>query len=506
MKTPPRRFLPATPIRARSGLLGLLALVLLSAGCGGGCSGCSSPSVAVIASSEGVVERDHVTAIETWEAATPQAGIALGEGVRTAAGANAQLTLTGGGGLRMGPGALVRFGGQPDEAPSIELGAGEIEVEAGEAMDVVTEFGRVRLEQGARVRATHDEDGARVEVLFGLAQVDDGARLSVGEVFDSRSSTDEAPATGEEVPDAGLPRVDEADVEGAEEDAEHAPDVDTGGDDPGSQTAETRVPGISAYEFSVSPGAGGVIHHPAPPAVVGIRTGCADGEVVVDSGGAPITYTGGGTVGVRMGRGRSSYEVRCGGQTGASGRFSVTSDSGRHRLDTRSQRHRVDADGRRYTFLYEGALPTLVLRWPNAPAAEQYTVRLTGTRGAGRVTSATPTTTVPRSALRDGEMSFQFSADGRTSPNTSITLRYDTATPTAYVASPSDQAFGPGASVQVEGTAQPGSRVGVGGQEYEVSRQGDFSGTGTAERGGLAVRITTPNQGVHYFVRRSSGG
>lgn len=85
-------------------------------------------------------------------------------------------------------------------------------------------------------------------------------------------------------------------------------------------------------------------------------------------------------------------------------------------------------------------------------------------------------------------------------------LRYDTATPTAFVASPADGSFGAGASVSVSGTAQPGSRVAVGAQELAVDGRGAFVGTGTADSGGLAVRITTSSQGVHYFVRRASGG
>jgi hypothetical protein len=154
--------------------LPLLAILLTSAGLAGCSHGCSGEPVAVVATAAGVVERDRVGAIETWQPAPLDAGIALGEAVRTGANGSAQLRLRGGGGLRMGAGALVRFGGQPDETPTLELGGGEIEVEAGEALDIITEFGAVRVAQGGRVRATRGEDGTHLEVLFGLAQLEDG--------------------------------------------------------------------------------------------------------------------------------------------------------------------------------------------------------------------------------------------------------------------------------------------------------------------------------------------
>ncbi len=468
-----------------------LALPLLLAtlwGCG---RGCSDQPVAVIATAEGTVERDLMGAIEQWRTAPVDAGIALGEAVRTGENGRAQIRLTGGGGLRMGASALVRFGGQPDETPTLELGGGEIEVEAGEALDLITEYGAVRVEQGGRVRATRSESGTELEVLFGLAQLENGTALPVGETY--RPPTAPPATAPTPAPAAARRPVDE---NAASLNDDSAP---SGGPE------GPRMASVTPMEFTVGAGAGGVVHHPSPPTVVGIRTGCADGEVRVESSAGTVVYTGGATVGVRLPRGRNSYQVFCGGQPGAEGRFSVTNDSGRQRLSTVSQRHGVDADGRRYTFLYEGSMPTLALRWPNAPAADAYTVRLTGTRGRSRISSRTPSASLSRSALREGELTFQFEGGGRTSPVTRVTLRYDTATPTAYVGSPADHGFGGGASVVVSGTAQPGSSVAVGGQELEVDGRGSFSATATAESGGLAVRITTSSQGVHYFVRRASG-
>ena len=477
--------------------LPLLAILLTSAGLAGCSHGCSGEPVAVVATAAGVVERDRVGAIETWQPAPLDAGIALGEAVRTGANGSAQLRLRGGGGLRMGAGALVRFGGQPDETPTLELGGGEIEVEAGEALDIITEFGAVRVAQGGRVRATRGEDGTHLEVLFGLAQLEDGTSLGAGE------TRGEPPPTAN---NAAAARAEAARAQRAAAATEGGEAADAATLASGAVADGPRLASVSPVEFTVGGGAGGVIHHPSPPAVVGIRTGCPGGEVRVEGSAGTVVYAGEGTIGVRLARGRHRYEVLCQGQPSAEGRFTVTNDSGRQRLNTVSQRHSVDADGRRYTFLYEGALPTLALRWPNAPAAEQYTVRLTGTRGRSRITSTRATASLPRSALREGEMTFQFEAGGRTSPVTRVLLRYDTATPTAFVASPADGSFGAGASVSVSGTAQPGSRVAVGAQELAVDGRGAFVGTGTADSGGLAVRITTSSQGVHYFVRRASGG
>lgn len=485
-----------------SPVLVLTCALAVLPGCG---RGCSDQPVAVLTTVEGIVERDTLEALEQWRAAPVDAGIVLGEAVRTGANGRAQLRLNGGGGLRMGADALVRFGGRPDETPTLELGGGEIEVEAGEALDIITESGAVRVEQGGRVRATHGEGGTQLEVLFGLAQLEDGTELAVGDTYVAPS----APSEPARVVRAATRRPP-APPPAATAEQHDAGTADGDADDEGALVAieatGPRVASLSPVEFTVSGGAGGVVHHPSPPTVVGIRTGCDDGEVRVAGSAGTVTYTGSGTVGVRLARGRHQYQVFCQGRPTAEGRFNVTNDSGRQRLNTASQRHAVDADGRRYTFLYEGALPTLALRWPNAPAAEQYAVRLTGTRGRSRITSTSATATLPRSALREGEITFQFEGGGRTSPVTRVTLRYDTATPTAYVSSPADGSFGGGGSVTVSGTAQPGSSVAVGGQELEVDSRGAFSGTASADSGGLAVRITTSSQGVHYFVRRAGGG
>lgn len=508
-------------LRRRIGRTAALVAASLATlmGCGACGEGCSESSVALVLRADHDVQRDRVGSLEVWEAAAAQDAIRMGEAVRTGPGASAQLELTVGGGLRMGSESLVRFGGQPGESPTLRWGRGEIEVDTDEALIVSTEFGSIRVERGSRLRAVYGEAGVRVEVIFGQAELGDGSLLTEGQVFDGRDPGRDAPeldsSSDAEAADAGPEAPPVAEGAGAsggpQEDADAEGEVTDGADgtEPGGEGDDElptgpRVPGIAGYEFAVAAGAGGVVHHPSPPALVGINTGCADGEVTVDGGGV-TTYTGGGTVGVRLGRGRARYQVRCAGQVTASGRFTVTGDAGRRRLNTRSQRHSVAADGRRYTFLYEGAMPTLVLRWNHAPEATEYVVSLTGTRRVTRLTSATPVATLPRSALRDGDMTFQFSGGGRQSPRTTVTLRYDTATPTANVDTPSDRGFAGGATVTVSGTAQVGSRVSVGGQQLEVNGRGAFSGTAAALTGGLAVRITTPNQGVHYFVRRSAG-
>lgn len=493
-----RPITPSLPVMALAALLGT------SVGCAACSNGCSDGAVAVVTHVEVEVERDRVASIETWEAAGLQDTISMGEAVRTGMAGRAVLELNAGGGLRLGADSLVRFGRRPDDDQplTLEWGRGEIDVETTDALIITTEFGPIRVQRGSHIVAVYGEDGLRVEVIFGLAQLGDGTRLTAGAVSDRRSRrSGPAPAP---TPPEPAPEVAEA---AGSSDAGVPGSIDLDGGVDGGVLLESgpRVPGIAGYEFSVAGGAGGVIHHPSPPAIVGINTGCADGEVRVESSGVPTTYTGGGTVGVRMSRGATRYEVRCGGQTAASGRFTVTGDSGRRRLNNRSQRHTVAADGRRYTFLYEGAMPTLLLRWNGAPPAPEYTVSFTGTRRVARLTSATPTASLPRSALRDGEMTFQFSGGGRQSPRTTVTLRYDTATPTAMVDSPPDRGFAGGAGVTVSGTAQVGSQVAVGGQQLAVDPRGAFSGTASAEGGGLAVRITTPNQGTHYFVRRSAG-
>ena len=493
-----------------------LASALLMVACG---RACGAPVMATVAAAADEVQRDHASSIGTWVAAPVSAELATGEAVRTGAPGSATLRLRGGGGLRLGANALVRFGGEPEaEAPTLEVESGEVEVEAADVpIDIVTELGRATLEGGGRLRAVRTEEGTSLEVLVGIARMEAGPQLEIGEpygvVFADLDDGGVPPDPDAGVPpalDGGAVAVLDAGVQaildgGAE--LEGAPEAEVNPNDE-SPSLGTNAASIAAVEFVVAPGAGGVVHHPAPPARVGVQTGCPNGMVTVRGSGGVTTYTGGGLVGVQLPAGRSRYEVRCGAEDAEprTGRFTVTGDAGRRRLNTTSRRYPVDADGRRYTFLYEGALPTLTLRWPEAPAAESYSVRLTGTRGGSSRTTSRPAVTLRPRHLREGEMSFRFEAAGRQSRTTRVTLRYDTATPAAYVASPGDRGFAPGATVSVSGTAQPGSTVSAGAGPIEVSRGGSFEGSGRAASAGIAVRISTPRRGTHYFVRRASGG
>jgi hypothetical protein len=178
----PRRD-PKTPSPRRDGARRCSAFVvaaLLAAPAvvvGSACEGCrdDATTVAELVRAEGTVEADPNGAPIAFERATPGHRFSLGDAVRTGTGSTAELSLRGGGRLRVGPDSIVRFSASPGAPDQVRLGVevGAAEVEAG-STDVTfgSAVGVARLERGGRVRLGGGTgESSRFEVLVGTAQV-----------------------------------------------------------------------------------------------------------------------------------------------------------------------------------------------------------------------------------------------------------------------------------------------------------------------------------------------
>jgi hypothetical protein len=257
-----------------------------------------------------------------------------------------------------------------------------------------------------------------------------------------------------------------------------------------------------------------VVHDPRPPTRVAFaHTGC-DGELVLtlDPGKRPRETGGSGRVSAEIGPGRHRYSVVCvrggdgKGTLVADGTVAVMADAGSRRLARTAPASAVDADGRRYTVLYQTLLPNISVRWPNAPAATAYTLRVSSSAGSRSVTSSKPSYSFGAGALREGDHTLVFEGGGARSKQTSVAIRFDNAAPTASISSPADGSFGPGASVLVSGSALPGWGVSAVGKDLTQDAQNRFSGevsAPVAERA-LVIRFSHPSRGLHYYLRRSA--
>ena len=277
-------------------------------------------------------------------------------------------------------------------------------------------------------------------------------------------------------------------------------------------------------DLAIQAGESPVVHDPRPPTAVGIRFGGAcPGEGIVELSesasfrGELFISKGSGQANVRVDAGRRGgtqhYRVRCIEQGGlaeaaaASGTIRVVRDAATRQLPRAAPVNTVDADGRRYTVLYQNRLPQIAFQWPGTSDAGPYKLHLAPEKGQPRVFD----TSEPAYRTRAGELdedTYQYYFQGASARSKTSVLRieFDNAAPSAYLRLPAVSQAWRGDSLEVAGTALPDSEVSVDGVAVPLDRQGRFS-TQVAlpiATGSVAVRLTSPRQGVHYYRRRDA--
>lgn len=171
---------------------------------------------------------------QTWEAASTNAGLGLGDALRTGEAGSATLDVIGQGAIKIGPNSLVRLGEvgqaqQQERELQLILETGEMEVEtdyAGAPALVLTgpDGQNVRLGQGSRVvwgldeaerlRIAVEEGTARVEHQGETTELGSGQVFSLGEAerLEIETPPDAGPAKAAPA-DAGLDDADQDDDE-----------------------------------------------------------------------------------------------------------------------------------------------------------------------------------------------------------------------------------------------------------------------------------------------------
>ncbi len=517
----------------RRGRASPLAVVLfgLALLLGAGCRRRDGDAVALVLA-EGIIEREVGAA---WEPAPVGATFGRGDAIRTGASSRARLRFPNGRVLRLGADALVRFAASDGagEGPTLSVEIGEAIVEGGGALLLQTDKGLARLDPGAGMRIRAGEASRRYEVLFGRAELVDGAvgwsagegiEISFGGAKVERYRIEIGKAQAEPL---AAPRAPEASGAGGE--APVAPPeaglaVDPpGGARPGApaaeppggapERAEPRADRPLPADVVVVAGESPVIHTRAVPVAVrvSLATACPGGGAVEVLGGrkgrprARAEGEEGATVVLPAGRHR--YRIVCrGGETKAAGALVLKRDPGTAPVPRSAPMNVIEADGRKYTVLYQNRPPALTFVWPNPPSGVEFELHVEA-GGKARVFAAVePRLRLSSGQIPEGAHRWWFATSrGVQSPRTSLEVRFDNAAATAQLQEPRDGLSPAEPEIDVAGIALEGSRVSVGGQPLVVDAHGRFRGRAPAPRPGergIAVRLEHPRGGVHYYLRR----
>jgi hypothetical protein len=199
--------------------------------------------------------------------------------------------------------------------------------------------------------------------------------------------------------------------------------------------------------------------------------------------------------------GTSPYVLRCGGEVVARGRVALLLDTGYEPLPVLAPMADIETDGRAYTLTYQHQPPGLRVHWPRAPERGPY---LLAVDDASHTTEQ-PSHTLPSGSLADGEHRLSWSAGDRSSRSTVVTLRYDVSAPKLRMVQPRERGFRVGDDVRVQAQVLGGWSARVLNGEGALDPQGQLVGHSRtrSEAPDVAVRLSHPRYGVHYYVRRA---
>jgi hypothetical protein len=482
---------------------------------------CQDDSVLALAEEvTGAVERDFAQSLNQWTEAKVKAEFRVGDGVQSKVGGGAILSLTNGAYVKLKEKSRIRFlalkASNKKTDAGIDVETGEVELTAGaEGLSLETADGALDLQNGSRVRIRRGDKSLDILVDIGKAVFIDktkkmeeiaagqGISLLIGSaVIERLSSLETAPST----------LKDGADSEAA---LHTDPAESTSADDKRGEAGPPRIPEeTGAPDLSISVGESTTVHVGEPPSTIAVNfNNVCPKEGAVQAGGKWLSK-GSGTAIVRLKAGRHPYRIFCLNDRGfpstedvGKGRVTVVADSGRKRLPKDAPSSTIDVDGRRYNILYQTKLPQVTVRWPEAPLGQTYTLHITSSGKTKSMSTPKPELRLSSGDLKEGLHRLKFEAKGklsRTSRVTEVQIGYDNAAPVVGILSPSEKGFGVGDTVEIAGESAPGWTASVPGGNLSVDAQNRFKGSilfqGPSR--GIAIRLSHPSRGVHYYIRR----
>jgi hypothetical protein len=268
----------------------------------------------------------------------------------------------------------------------------------------------------------------------------------------------------------------------------------------------------SYFDFRAVVGESLTIHDPKPPTAVQFQFDgkCPDGGIIeVDRDARFRTAkvsSGHNFANVMVGGGAWSYRLRCTSNGGegnavASGRVAALRDDGRRPLPKNQAVNDIDADGRNYRISYQSAIPSVAVHIKSPGAAHKLHLASAGKEQT--FDSGTSTITVPGAQLHEGTYTYWVDRDGVKQDKVStLIIDFDQTAPQVYIESPiNGQAWS--GDIDVRGAVLPGWSAAVEAITIPVDKQRRFAAkVGIPGGASLAIRLSHPQRGVHYYLRR----
>jgi hypothetical protein len=379
----------------------------------------------------------------------------------------------------------------------------------GEIETIEVLVGRVILLEGGKSTAIGAGQGMRFK--FGRAEIEH-FRIKLGPATMDPAPT-EPPSAKPEVPApepvAQAPQPEQ--VPQREQEPHPTRDSHPTTDKGASSESATQERGRA--DVTLAAGENAVVHDPKSALDIRLRFDhLCSGRATLEASDGPRRQqrTGTGNVVLRLRGETQRYRLRCAGSSSAetkvvSGSLRLLRDSGNLQLSRRAPVNTIEADGRHYTVLFQSRLPVLSFTWSAAPADAGALKLNVDVAGQVKVfATAKPRYELPSGALREGTYTWCYTTDdGRLSPMTTVTIRFDNAAPTAqFFAADGDE--GPATGIHVKGVALEGTKVSVAGQPLTLDDHWRFRTAVAPPEGddAVAVRLEHPRSGIHYYVRR----
>ena len=210
---------------------------------------------------------------------------------------------------------------------------------------------------------------------------------------------------------------------------------------------------------------------------------------------------------ILMRTGGWAWRLRCesGGAPGkqvGSGFISVVRDSGTRPLPKEPPRFPIDADGRNYRVDYQSLIPNIKIK--GAPGGSKYVLHLASGGSEQTLDSTTGSFDVPGKTLKEGDYTYWIERDGVKSKVSTLKIGFDQTAAQVYIESPSNgQPWGD--SIDVRGATLPGWSAKIDVLDIPVdknTRRFKASVQPPSAGNALAIRLSHPQRGIHYYLRR----